>query len=86
MPELMNLADIEEIDILKVDIEGGEEALFEKNTDWLNKVKLIIIEIHGAYTLERLEADLKPFGFRVILPEESGMHMIIAVAESSNVV
>ena len=32
--------------ILKIDIEGYEDNLFEKNYDWLNNFKIIIIEIH----------------------------------------
>lgn len=35
------------IDILKVDIEGSEKELFEKNYgNWLPKVKILIIELH----------------------------------------
>ncbi len=36
------------IDILKLDIEGAERVLFESNNPekWLNKCKLIIIELH----------------------------------------
>ena len=32
--------------ILKIDIEGYEDNLFEKNYDWLNNFEIIIIEIH----------------------------------------
>jgi FkbM family methyltransferase len=32
--------------IIKIDIEGGEKDLFKKNTDWINKFKIIIIEPH----------------------------------------
>jgi FkbM family methyltransferase len=32
--------------ILKIDIEGGEDALFNGNTDWLSKFPLVIIELH----------------------------------------
>ena len=36
----------EEIDIAKIDIEGSEKELFEKNTQWLSKTNLIVIEFH----------------------------------------
>jgi FkbM family methyltransferase len=36
----------QEIDILKIDIEGSEKELFSKNTEWLDKVKIIVIELH----------------------------------------
>jgi FkbM family methyltransferase len=32
--------------IVKIDIEGGEANLFEKNTDWIDLFPLIIIELH----------------------------------------
>jgi len=34
------------IDFIKIDIEGGEEKLFESNCDWLRKVKCLSIELH----------------------------------------
>ncbi len=45
--DLITEYNIETIDILKIDIEGSEKELFEKNFDyWLSKTKLLIIEIH----------------------------------------
>jgi hypothetical protein len=36
-----------EIDILKIDIEGAEKEVFEKNYEsWLPKVKILFIETH----------------------------------------
>ena len=32
--------------IIKIDIEGFEDQLFKKNTEWLDKFKIIIIELH----------------------------------------
>ena len=32
--------------IIKIDIEGHEKKLFEKNTEWMNYFKFIIIELH----------------------------------------
>ncbi|MBT8557471.1 FkbM family methyltransferase [Polynucleobacter paneuropaeus] len=32
--------------IIKIDIEGGEEALFNGDTSWLSKFPLVIIELH----------------------------------------
>lgn len=32
--------------LIKIDIEGNEKELFSKNTEWINKFKIIIIEPH----------------------------------------
>lgn len=44
---LIETFEISEIDILKIDIEGAEKELFTNGYDlWLNKVKIIQIELH----------------------------------------
>lgn len=35
-----------EIDLLKVDIEGGEKAVFESSGPWIHKVRVITVELH----------------------------------------
>lgn len=50
IPTLMNQFSMDFIDILKVDIEGAEYELFEKDYEsWLDKVGLIIIETHDRF-------------------------------------
>jgi FkbM family methyltransferase len=44
--EIMQGADAERAMIVKVDIEGAEACLFRSNTDWLDRVDLLIIELH----------------------------------------
>ncbi|WP_445731692.1 FkbM family methyltransferase [Mariniflexile sp.] len=45
--EIMCEFNIDHIDILKVDIEGSEKELFERNFEkWLSKTKILIIELH----------------------------------------
>jgi FkbM family methyltransferase len=40
----------ENIDILKLDIEGAEKVLFEENSEsWINHIKQIAIELHDRY-------------------------------------
>jgi FkbM family methyltransferase len=49
IPALLNRFSIERIDVLKMDIEGAEKMIFQKDPSlWLNRVEMIIIEIHGA--------------------------------------
>ncbi len=45
--EIMKENNLEFIDLLKIDIEGGEKELFESNYEnWLPKTKYIAIELH----------------------------------------
>jgi FkbM family methyltransferase len=47
LPTIMKQQEWEHIDLLKIDIEGSEKKLFEKNfEDWLPKVRVLIIELH----------------------------------------
>lgn len=44
--------------LIKIDIEGGEKELFEKNTDWVNAFPFIIIELHDwLYPKERTSSN-----------------------------
>ena len=52
---LRNLTDQDKL-IVKIDIEGGEEYLFEKNTQWVKKVMFLTIEIHDRYNIELLNS------------------------------
>lgn len=44
--ELINQYELGFVDILKIDIEGGEKEVFSHNTDWISDVNTIYIEIH----------------------------------------
>ena len=45
--EIMNKYDFEIIDIVKIDIEGYEKEVFEKNSEnWLPNTRCLIIELH----------------------------------------
>jgi FkbM family methyltransferase len=52
----------DEIDLLKVDIEGAEAELFSDCAGWIHGVKLLLVECHGEYKVEDLLADLKRAG------------------------
>lgn len=45
--DILRMMDTEVIDLLKIDIEGGELELFSENfLPWITKVRVIIIELH----------------------------------------
>ena len=56
---LLQQYSIPQLDILKMDIEGAEEAIFSSNPEiWLSHINMLIIEIHGDH--------LKPLITRVL--------------------
>ena len=81
MPSLMSLARFDAVDLLKVDIEGGEDHLFAGDSSWLDRVRCLAIEFHNG-TRERsgFDAMMKQFGFAV---EEANLHTVVAVRRQS---
>ena len=62
--ELMNLFQIEEIDLLKIDIEGAEKELFSFGYEnWLGATKNIAIELH-----DFLDPSVSPVFYNAIAP------------------
>lgn len=48
MPTLLGQSGHNEIDVLKMDIEGTEKIIFSRNCQsWINRTRLFIIELHG---------------------------------------
>lgn len=61
--DLMIENKLEQIDILKIDIEGSEKELFENDYDyWLSKTKILIIELH-----DRLKPETSATVFKALL-------------------
>ncbi|MEI6261682.1 MAG: FkbM family methyltransferase [Deltaproteobacteria bacterium] len=44
--EIMNKNDLNYIEVLKIDIEGAEKEVFESASNWIEKINLIVIELH----------------------------------------
>ena len=44
--EIMSEFNLPYVDILKIDIEGGEKPLFEGSPEWLKRVGVVMIELH----------------------------------------
>jgi hypothetical protein len=47
--KIMNDFKIEEIDILKMDIEGAEKEVFNNSRRWIQKVNAIVVELHERF-------------------------------------
>ncbi len=64
--EIVKENNIEVISLLKIDIEGAERYIFNKESDtsFLNKTKVLAIEIHDEYNIRESIYDiLKSYGF-----------------------
>jgi FkbM family methyltransferase len=46
VPDIMRRAGAARILLAKIDIEGGEDALFRSNTAWLDKTEALAVELH----------------------------------------
>jgi FkbM family methyltransferase len=46
MPTLMSRFGMEQIDFLKMDVEGAEKEILAGNPDWLEKVGVLAVELH----------------------------------------
>lgn len=65
IPTLFAEYHVEHVDFLKMDIEGAEAAVFASNTEWLQKVRAILVEVHPPATPAMCGAALERAGFRV---------------------
>lgn len=64
MEEIMRCAGISTIDILKMDIEGAELSILERRPAWLQKVRVLLAELHGPRQ-DEMQAWLREMGFQV---------------------
>lgn len=71
MATLISNQNIEEIEVLKIDIEGAEEVLFEGDIDWLRIVKNVIIEIHNPDFVDTLAQVLMHYGLKFVEKRDS---------------
>ncbi|TAE27866.1 MAG: FkbM family methyltransferase [Candidatus Kapaibacterium sp.] len=57
------------IDVLKVDIEGGEQQLFQYDTHWLARVQTMLVEVHGKECRNAVAQAAQQEAFRVLPPQ-----------------
>ena len=67
MAEILDLVPGGRADLVKIDIEGGEGALFEAACPWLDRVDAIIIELHPlAVDVRSIIQKIESSGFRYV--------------------
>ena len=75
VPQLMSAYQMGRIGLLKVDIEGGEFAVFDSDEDlgWLDQVDQVVMEVHGGFgDTVALISRLRQHGFAVDLRDNEG--------------
>lgn len=81
--EIMRKARLDSIDLLKIDVEGAEAAVFANCDSWIGAVGSIMIEIHEPYSLAHFHRDMARVGLRVVDEGSTfGNRMTMAVRES----
>lgn len=73
MNTFCDLFELKNIDLLKIDIEGSEEFLFSGNTEWLNRVKMLVVEIHTTSFRPVCESILRSRGFIIEASSETDL-------------
>jgi FkbM family methyltransferase len=74
VPDLMSKNKISRIGLLKVDIEGGEFAVFaDSNLNWLMQVDQLVLELHLDYgNAASLIRTVQSYGFAIELQDNDG--------------
>lgn len=66
VPTIMDEAGLDTVDLLKVDIEGGELELFgDGSPEWLRRIKNISIELHGDDCEAVFIRAMEPYNYRL---------------------
>jgi FkbM family methyltransferase len=61
---------VNNVDLLKCDIEGSEAELFKNCSGWMSKVRHLIVETHEPYMLADLYKDLRDSGWQFEVDRE----------------
>jgi FkbM family methyltransferase len=46
IPELLEREKWSELDLLKIDVEGAEKEVFDESSEWISRVRAVMIELH----------------------------------------
>jgi FkbM family methyltransferase len=65
VPELIEMSGFRRVSILKVDIEGAELNLFQFNSEWIDLVDNLVIELHGPECSEVFFRAISRRGFKI---------------------
>lgn len=83
LDEILNMSDHHFIDILKLDIEGAEKEVFSSSENWLERVGILIVELHERFkpgVNKAFHSALEKYNFKYFSKGEN----IILIRESFN--
>jgi FkbM family methyltransferase len=63
--QLLARAGWDEVDLVKIDIEGTEEEILTENNDWLARTGALVLEIHPACSPEKIARACRDFGLQL---------------------
>jgi FkbM family methyltransferase len=70
VPQLLDRAGLEYVDLMKIDIEGGEVGLLEHAAEWAPRVGAVLLEVHAPTTVADAERTLSGHGYSILpLPD-----------------
>lgn len=76
--DLLNMAQVQRVDILKLDIEGAEKPLFEHaRASWLDAIGSIVIEFHDTPAALCARAFYQALGDRPFLQKQRGENTFV---------
>ena len=78
IPEILAMAGASVVDLLKLDVEGAEKAIFSNGAgEWLPSVRVILIELHDRYTPGCSNAFYSSICNRRFSQEVSGENLVV---------
>lgn len=77
VPKILRECGWDQVDLLKIDIEGAETELFRGKLDWLARVRALAIEFHGnARKICDFDGVARRYGFKNF---DENQHTVVAV-------
>ena len=71
IPEILDELGWRSVDLVKMDVEGMERDILADCGDWISRVGLIVLEVHGNTSAAELSSFLRPHGWTL---ERLGSH------------
>jgi FkbM family methyltransferase len=65
IPALLKLAGWDDVDLLKMDVEGAETAILRGDTSWLDRVGVLAVELHDPDAVSALQDAVDGGRFRI---------------------